>query len=1200
MKKRMKKTISFLLAFAMVITLLPVSVQPVKAETVTKVIPGAVNKATDGTMTFPNLKVEGGNQIKSISIQFSSAVQDQDQILFQTPTEYTALLSKMTNPQNTSGYDKHIIVNAASNDTTVTDAQWQDALRRGLSIRLSDNDIRKVSFIVETEVTTKFVEFNYFNGHYYEVVNKNDVRWTEAYAESEGKTYHGMDGYLVTITSKEENDFVVSICQADTWIGSTCSDEYKYTYGRGDRDKAAGVASFYFTGGDEKGQLMCTVKRGQGTNPVEVGSVMQQGYTNWDPKGEPNFQDSGSGEELYVNLYLTSLWGGTPKTWNDLYDTGATEIDSYVVEYGNVLHNGNTMEEKSEIVLNSSYNLNANDFIITTDEAKNITNSQIINYGNATATQLDTEDKEIDVTNQIQVTENNITSVSGIYGVQYTVGGEVTKSVVAKVVDKKSENTASSDIAIYANGITLTTQDVTKGPDYKALSSVMAKVLSTGAAIPNENITITSNTTVATPGNYTVTYTASFGGKTESVTVLVKVVAADKVSIEAQDFCISKDVILTQDMAKTLSGVTATLGTDAIHTSDISADISQATRNPGDVYDVKFTTSGESTTVKVTVMDNATSNDVAKINIGANDFTISLDEYDTADLATKAGVIAKNYDGSVRSDITIDSHLAKKEAGTYPITFTTGTGSQATSVTVSMTVTGSSLSAKDIVIGAGDKLTAEDAKKLGDVTGTDKDGSATDLSTVTVDKNQLDLINQASEDGNKGIFDLTFTNKDNVSEVIHVTIKDKKEDNQVTDEKVSDKISIAANDFTIGTEDYSKLTKDNVIKLSNAVATNETKHTPVTITGVDTSKVLNKPGTYPVTLSTADGTTVTVNCTIDEDYKTVGDIDQAADKNEDMGQSTTDNSTAVKNDGTNATPGPGGTTPGTLTPGPTSQLPDTVGPDKVFEKTNPVDIKEPIDTGRTVQEVTIDGVTIPSSAYTTKDGNVVINKSYLGTLPVGKHPVIMKYTDGSKKTFSIQVVEFDNTTVVKKVPIFNMNKTISVKSKFTLNLVGINSTAMVSFKSSNKKIATVNSKGVIVGKKKGKCTVSGCVIQKGAYYKVNVKIKVVKKLKIYNLTKKALSKKSGELPEFNVYKRVFKGKKTKLKFTSVQKDAKISYKSSKKKIATVSKKGVIKGKKKGFCVVTATIVQNGKTFVTRVFVRVDDYTKNKQLKKYLK
>ena len=141
---------------------------------------------------------------------------------------------------------------------------------------------------------------------------------------------------------------------------------------------------------------------------------------------------------------------------------------------------------------------------------------------------------------------------------------------------------------------------------------------------------------------------------------------------------------------------------------------------------------------------------------------------------------------------------------------------------------------------------------------------------------------------------------------------------------------------------------------------------------------------------------------------------------------------------------------------------------------------------------------------------------------------------------------------------------------------------------------------MIKAKKKGKCTITAQVIQNGSYYTVKVKVKVIKKVKLYNLKKKALSKVSGELPEFNVYKRVFLGKKTKLKFTSVEKDAKITYKSSNKKIATVTKKGVIKGKKQGFAVVTAKIKQNGKTYVTRIFVRVDDLKPNKNLKKYLK
>jgi hypothetical protein len=126
------------------------------------------------------------------------------------------------------------------------------------------------------------------------------------------------------------------------------------------------------------------------------------------------------------------------------------------------------------------------------------------------------------------------------------------------------------------------------------------------------------------------------------------------------------------------------------------------------------------------------------------------------------------------------------------------------------------------------------------------------------------------------------------------------------------------------------------------------------------------------------------------------------------------------------------------------------------------------------------------------------------------------------------------------------------------------------------------------------------VIQNGSYYTVKIKLVVKKSMKMYNLKNAALVKQQGNLPEFNVYKRVVKGKKTKLKFTNLTKDAKITYTSSNKKVATISKKGVIKGKKKGFTKITAKIVQNGYTYYTRLFVRVDDGTKNKQLKKYLK
>ena len=44
----------------------------------------------------------------------------------------------------------------------------------------------------------------------------------------------------------------------------------------------------------------------------------------------------------------------------------------------------------------------------------------------------------------------------------------------------------------------------------------------------------------------------------------------------------------------------------------------------------------------------------------------------------------------------------------------------------------------------------------------------------------------------------------------------------------------------------------------------------------------------------------------------------------------------------------------------------------------------------------------------------------------------------------------------------------------------------------------------------------------------------------------------------------------------------------------------IKGLKKGFTHLTCRIEQNDQVYYTRIFVRVDDGTKNKKLKTYLK
>ena len=125
--------------------------------------------------------------------------------------------------------------------------------------------------------------------------------------------------------------------------------------------------------------------------------------------------------------------------------------------------------------------------------------------------------------------------------------------------------------------------------------------------------------------------------------------------------------------------------------------------------------------------------------------------------------------------------------------------------------------------------------------------------------------------------------------------------------------------------------------------------------------------------------------------------------------------------------------------------------------------------------------------------------------------------------------------------------------------------------SSNKKIVTVTKKGVIRGKKVGKVSVTATL---ASGEKITIKVAVQKKAvattKIGGLSKKITVK---------------KGAKKTLKpvlypITSVEK---ITYKSSNKKIATVSSKGVIKGKKAGKAKIT--VKAGKKKFVITVTVK---------------
>jgi hypothetical protein len=54
------------------------------------------------------------------------------------------------------------------------------------------------------------VVFNSANGHYYDAVAALDPDWAQARDAAAASSYNGLSGYLATVTSQAENDFIVA------------------------------------------------------------------------------------------------------------------------------------------------------------------------------------------------------------------------------------------------------------------------------------------------------------------------------------------------------------------------------------------------------------------------------------------------------------------------------------------------------------------------------------------------------------------------------------------------------------------------------------------------------------------------------------------------------------------------------------------------------------------------------------------------------------------------------------------------------------------------------------------------------------------------------------------------------------------------------------------------------------------------------
>jgi hypothetical protein len=168
------------------------------------------------------------------------------------------------------------------------------------SLKINTGSVRgNVLLSVAATVNPVGYYYNGVNGHFYRPITTT-ATYTNARAASLLTTFKGQQGYLVTITSADEDTFIFNnVPQGNIWFALT--DEVE-------------EARWTIDAGPEKGTLI-KINNGQLN-----GNIPGQ-YNNW-AGGEPN----NSGNEDYA----VTKWGGGSQ-WNDLPNHFS---NPYVIEYG--------------------------------------------------------------------------------------------------------------------------------------------------------------------------------------------------------------------------------------------------------------------------------------------------------------------------------------------------------------------------------------------------------------------------------------------------------------------------------------------------------------------------------------------------------------------------------------------------------------------------------------------------------------------------------------------------------------------------------------------------------------------------------------------------------------------------------------------------------------------------------------------------
>ena len=253
------------------------------------------------TKVDPNLTLTSNGTITGFRVQIS-----------QTYTSGDLLRSTATLPSG---------VTATFNSTTgilvfggtTTSSNWETILR-GVEFKSTTSTCyalqRKITFVAGT------VFYNPLTEHFYEYVSGN-ITWTNSYTSASNKSYFGRVGYLATILSEAENNFIWKLMANDAWFGA--SDDYGYiNLAKGSTvyaNQSSSEGKWHWVTGPEKGQNFSN-----GNTPSTT--LVSGMYHKW-AGGEPNGTSEAFGQ----------FYSSNSGQWNDLSNS---TLPGYICEYGDM------------------------------------------------------------------------------------------------------------------------------------------------------------------------------------------------------------------------------------------------------------------------------------------------------------------------------------------------------------------------------------------------------------------------------------------------------------------------------------------------------------------------------------------------------------------------------------------------------------------------------------------------------------------------------------------------------------------------------------------------------------------------------------------------------------------------------------------------------------------------------------------------